>query len=54
MIYGNEHANYSDYKEYNPRLDKEIGSKLKGKVALSALPKTISQSTLAGYPRNGP
>lgn len=53
MIYGhNEMANYSDYKDYNPKLDKEIGAKLKGKIAFSALPKTISQSTLGGYPRN--
>ena len=52
MIFGKD-SNYSDYKDYNSKLDKEIGAKLKGKIALSALPKTISQTTLGGYYNRG-
>ena len=53
MIYGREnHNNYSDYKDYNYKLDKDIGAKLKGRVALGApLPKTISQTSLGNYSR---
>lgn len=50
-ILGRE-TSHSVHKDFNSKIDKNLGAKLKGKISLSALPKTISQTTHDYYPIN--